>query len=58
MAKSIAIIWQKVDASVTFCEFLEKLLHFHLSSALKHQFFSVTVFSLQPNLIYFLFIDS
>ena len=39
ITKSIGIIWQKVDASITFCRFSEKLLHFHLSSALKHEFF-------------------
>ena len=49
---------QKVDVNITFCKFLEKLLHFHLLYALK-QVFSVTVFSLLlPSLIYFSFIDS
>ena len=46
------------DACLTFSEFLEKPLHFHLLSALKHQLFSVTVFRLSPSLIYFLAIDS
>ena len=39
ITKSIGIIWQKVDASITFCRFSEKLLHFYLLSALKHEFF-------------------
>ena len=30
ITKSIRIIWKKVDASITFYEFSEKLLHFHL----------------------------
>ena len=58
MTKSVGIMWQKVDASIAFCEFLEKLSHFHLSSALKNQLLFVTVFKLLPSLIYFLFIDS
>ena len=57
MTKSVGIMWQKVDASIAFCEFLEKLSHFHLSSALKNQLLFVTVFKLLPSLIYFLFIE-
>ena len=38
----------KKDASITFCKFLEKLLYFHLLSALQHQVFSVTLFRLLP----------
>ena len=53
MTKSIRIIWQKVDASLTFCKIWEKLLHFHLLSALKLQVFSVMVFKLLPSLTYF-----
>ena len=57
MTMSIVIIWQKVDASVTFYEFLKKLLHFRLLSALKHQSrFSVTVFRSLPRP--YTFIDS
>ena len=52
--ESTGIIWQKVDANITFCEFSEKSLHFHLLSALKNQFFSVIVFRLLPSPIYFL----
>ena len=51
-------ISQKVDVSITFCKFLEKWLHFHLLSTLKHQIFSVTVFRLLPSLIHFPFINS
>ena len=57
ITNTIEIIPEKVDASVSFCEFLEKWLHFHILSALKHHFF-VTVYRLLPNLIYFLFIGS
>ena len=44
ITKSIGIIWQKVDASITICRFSEKLLHFHLLSALKHEFFFLLLF--------------
>ena len=50
------IYMAKKDASMTFCEFLEKLLHFHLPHNMR--VFSITVFRLLPSLIYFLFIDS
>ena len=50
--KSIRIIWQKVDVSVTFCEFSEKSLHFHFLPAKNNQFFSVTVNRLLPSLKY------
>ena len=52
ITNTIEIIPEKVDASVSFCEFLEKWLHFHILSALKHHSF-VTVYRLLPNLIYF-----
>ena len=58
ITKSIGIIWQNVDASIIFCEFSKKSLHFLLLSALKNQFFSVTVFRLLPSLVYVLFTDS
>ena len=58
ITKSVRLIWQKIDASITFCNILEKSLHFCLSFALKHHVFSVTVFRLLPSLIYFSFIDS
>ena len=44
ITKPIGIIWQKVDASITFCRFSEKLLHFYLLSALKHEFFFLLLF--------------
>ena len=51
ITKSIGIIWQKVDASLTFCALSEKSLHFHLLSVL-NQFFSVTVFRLALFIVY------